>query len=74
MEVPGPGTESFNPVQLPPGSKLASATTKATAVTFFICLFVFLGPHPWHMEILRLGVKSELQLPAYTTAIATPDP
>ena len=22
----------------------------------------------WHMEVLRLGVKSELQLPAYTTA------
>lgn len=26
------------------------------------------------MEILRLGVKSELQLLAYTTATATPDP
>ena len=25
------------------------------------------------MEVLRLGLKSELQLPAYTTAIATPD-
>ena len=27
-----------------------------------------------HMEVLRLGVESELQLPAYATAIATPDP
>ena len=26
------------------------------------------------MEVLRLGVKSELQLPAYTTTTATPDP
>jgi len=26
------------------------------------------------MEVPRLGVKSELQLPAYTTATATPDP
>ena len=26
------------------------------------------------MEVPRLGVKSELQLLAYTTAIATPDP
>ena len=34
----------------------------------FIYLFVFLGPHPAHMEVPRLGVKSELQLPAYTTA------
>ena len=25
------------------------------------------------MEVSRLGVKSELQLPAYTTATATPD-
>ena len=45
----------------------------------FVCLF--LGPQVWHMEILRLGFKSELQLPpqpqpqpqqcqtqAYTTA------
>ena len=26
------------------------------------------------MEVSRLGVKLELQLPAYTTATATPDP
>ena len=26
------------------------------------------------MEVSRLGVESELQLPAYTTATATPDP
>ena len=25
------------------------------------------------MEVLRLGVESKLQLPAYTTATATPD-
>ena len=35
---------------------------------------VFLGPHPWHMEIPRLGVKLELQPLAYATATATPDP
>ena len=38
--------------------------------TFFLS-FVFLGPHPQHMELPRLGVKSELQLPAYATATAT---
>ena len=38
---------------------------------FFTC---FLGPHPWHMEVPRPGVKSELQLPAYPTATATQDP
>ena len=26
------------------------------------------------MEVPRLGINSELQLPAYTTATATPDP
>ena len=39
----------------------------------FYFLFCFLGPHPWHMEVPRLEVKSELQLLAYTTATATPD-
>ena len=38
----------------------------------FVLFFVFLGPHPWSMEVSRLGVKSELQLLAYTTATATP--
>ena len=36
--------------------------------------FLFLGLHPQHMEAPRLGVKSELQLVAYTTATAMPDP
>ena len=35
--------------------------------------FVFFRPHPRHMEVPRLGVKSELQLPAYTIATATSD-
>ena len=38
------------------------------------CLFVlvfFIGPHLQHMEVPRLGVDSELQLPADTTATAT---
>ena len=33
-----------------------------------------LGPHSWHMGVPRLGVESELQLPAYITAAATPGP
>ena len=41
---------------------------------YFIFNFVFLGLHAWHMEVPRLGVKSELYLLAYTTAIATWDP
>ena len=38
---------------------------------FFFFFFGFLGPHPWHMEIPRLGVELELQPPAYTIATAT---
>ena len=34
--------------------------------------FVFLGPHPEHMEVSRLGVESELQPPAYATATTMP--
>ena len=34
---------------------------------------LFLGPHPWHLEVPRLGVESELCLPAYATATATWD-
>ena len=34
---------------------------------FLLFYFLFLGPHLQHIEVPRLGVKSELQLPAYTT-------
>jgi len=45
---------------------------KISLSTFvFIYLFSFFGPHPEHMGVPRLGVQSELQLPAYATAIAT---
>ena len=33
----------------------------------------FLGRHPQHMEVPRLRVQAELQLPAYATATATAD-
>ena len=42
-----------------------------------LCLYVFplcFCLSKQHMEVPRLGVESELQLPAYTTATATPDP
>ena len=40
----------------------------------FLLFFCFLGPHPQPMEVPRLGVESELQLLAYTTATAMQDP
>ena len=43
---------------------------------YFFCLFVFffLGLHPQHMEVPRLGDESELQLLAYATATTTQNP
>jgi len=41
--------------------------------TYLFLFFCFLGPHLWHIEVPRLGVQSELQLLAYTTATATQD-
>ena len=40
----------------------------------YVYVDVFLGPHPWHTEILRLGIESELWPQAYATATAMPDP
>ena len=41
---------------------------------FFVFFFFFSGPYPQHMEVPGLGVESELQPLAYTTATATTDP
>ena len=41
-------------------------------IVFCFVLF-FLGLYPWHMEVPRLGVESELELLAYATATATQD-
>ena len=43
------------------------------SLSFSYCLLCFLGPHMRHMKVPRLGVKSELQLLAYTTATAMRD-
>ena len=46
-------------------------------LNIFSCIlfyFFFLGLHLQHTKVPRLGVISQLQLLAYTTATATPDP
>ena len=40
---------------------------------YLLIFFFFLGPHLWPMEVSRLGVESQVQLLAYTTATATLD-
>ena len=44
------------------------------AFFFFFFFFFFKGPCLLHMEVPRLGVESELQLLANTTATAKRDP
>ena len=41
---------------------------------FLSLLFFFLGPHPRHTDVPRLGLASELHLPAYTAVTATGHP
>ena len=43
----------------------------SNSLFFWKLKFLFLGPHLQHMEVLRLGVESELFLPIYSVATAT---
>ena len=56
-------TPSFLPSILP--SFLPSSLFLSFLIPFFLLLPL------WHIEVPRLGVKSELQLQAYFTAMAT---
>ena len=38
-----------------------------------VCVCFFLGLHLLHIEVPRLGIELELQLPVYTTVTATQD-
>ena len=44
------------------------------SVLSFFFFFFFLEPHSWHKEVHRLGLESELQLLAHTTATAGSEP
>ena len=43
-------------------------------VVVVVLFFFFLGLLPWHMEVPRLGVESELHLLAYTIVTEMPGP
>ena len=58
------GTENSFFCLLCPSLHISVLIHSPSLVVFFLEL------HPQHMEVPRLGVKSELQLPAYTTATA----
>ena len=56
------------------GAAHSRETVISICLFFFFFFFGFLGLHLQYMEVLRLGVKLELQLPVYTTAIVTQYP
>ena len=53
---------------------LRAKLTRIFSFFFFFFFFCFLELYPQHMEVPRLGVQSELWLPAYATATAMQDP
>ena len=61
------------PIQETPGLGEMELQSKEV-ISFFFFFFIFLGLHPQHIEVSRLGVQSELQLLAYTIDTAMPDP
>ena len=60
------------PTELPRAEDISLAQAFIFHLHVFL-FFCFLGPHPQHKEVPRLGVELELQLPMYTTATATQD-
>ena len=58
-------------------SRVPSAQSPLPTVTgegWAHCTGLTSEPRLWHMEVPRLGVELELQLPTYATATAMPDP
>ena len=72
LRVPISSTES----KLPDTAKQGLHSQPVFGSSLSLCHFFFFegGLHPQHMDIPRLGVESELQLPAYATATATTMP
>ena len=70
--LPRKETTGFpEPPKCVPRNEICSQLEDKLFLGFFV--LVFLGPYPWHREVPRLGVASEPQLPAHTSATATPD-
>ena len=66
---------SFDATSTKKPSFVTSSQVSHSVTLLFIYFWgaCFLGDLPWHREVPRLGVESELQLPAHTTATAMPD-
>ena len=58
---------------LPDRKEDASPAMPFYFILFHFIIDFFLWLHLWHMKVPRLGVESEQQPPAYTTATAMQD-
>ena len=69
--------DSVNLLQIFPQVSLGFCFTPFIFYCYYLFIFAFLGLHPGHMEVPRLGVELQLQLQlqplAYATATAIPD-
>ena len=85
QKFPGQRLNLSHSSELPCGTPVtlkSKQTNKQNLALLFVYVYVyihtyiysFLGLHLKHMEVLRLGVESELQPLAYTTVTATSDP
>ena len=54
--------QTERPLQGPLSPRGVESSSMKNSADFNFCCF--LGPHLWHLEVPRLGVESELQLPA----------
>ena len=64
---------TFLPLQPAATTILLSASMSLT-ISFYLLIFSFYRRYLQHMEVPRLGIEFKLQLLAYTTATAMPDP
>ena len=68
--VPHPGRATVHKTEI--GGKTSQNIQDDTRCRIYLFILLpFLGPLPWHMEVTRLGIESELKPPAYTRATAT---
>ena len=56
-----------------PAKKVSDDCNSEGKIFVLFCFLFFLWPYLWHMEVPGVGVEPELQVPAYTTVIATLD-
>ena len=54
--------------------KIHQYFSSSETILIIVNFFFFLRLQSEHMEVLSLGIKSELQLPSYATATETQDP